>query len=1143
MSMCKFFLTSLLLSIMVICATANAAEIYVPVEEPTIQAAVNNASAGDIIIVKPGTYYENVDVNKTQLTIISESSTPENTKIIALNPQIHVFEITADSVVISGFNISVPNDETYSYCIYLNDVNSCSIYNNKLMDTSYYGYHNYGIFLDSSSYNIINNNTFLTNHCSVYLNSSSDYNIIYNNDFSQSSGITIKNSNNSMIYNNTFKNNIVLTYSVNNSIYSNIIQGTSLTYSNYNSICNNTAVDSSKIMFEFNLLHSNNNTIQNNSVGDGKLSYSYDNKILDNIISKGVILEYSNDNILKGNNIEQGVKFSDSNKNNFSNNLVWGCDYNGMYLYNSSNNNISKNLVSSNEENGILLESKSNYNVLLNNVVSRNFKDGIYLSESSYNVLKDNSASNNDDAIQLFDSSYNILNNNTVSNNDDGIGLSGGSYNVLDNNTALNNDDYGIHLYKSNDSILSNNIATSDYWCGICGIQIGTTTNNTLKNNTASFNRWMGIWCSNSDNCTIINNNALNNGDYGLALTHSKNNTVKNNKFSDNEYGFILSTSSINNKIYENIVTSNMKGVWICNSGNNSLFDNYFNNTNNTEFDETSLETSLNSWNTTKIKGENIVLGPYFAGNYWATPEGTGFSQTHEDKDGDGICDEIYTLSEGNIDYLPLALPPEIQTPVLPFSDFTANVTRGYAPLAVEFTDLSKNASEWAWDFNNDGEIDLREQNCTYIYRESENYTVNLTVSNANGSDSETKVRYITVLEPQPLIYPIANFSANITSGINSLDVQFEDLSSNAMSWEWDVNGDYKVDYTTQNPVHTYDTPGIYNVSLTVTNANGSDFKSRIGYITVLEPVFPFANFSTNITEGYVPLTVKFTDLSQNASEWEWDFGDGNTITEENPTHTYTAVGSYTVKLTVSNTNGTSTKNDIIIEVMGAQQPIYPVANFSADHYTGISPLVVHFTDTSTGNVINRAWDFNNDSIIDSTEISPIYEFQTGNYTVNLTVSNENGSDFKTAEICVKSDSVTDDTNDNQGGNRGSSSGGSGGGGGGGSPEPASNVEVKELSQQFISNGKHVKFIFSRNVTCIAYLEFDPQRSFGKTTTIVEMLKNQSVLVDTLPEGVVYKSVNIWVGNGGVGSSENVDNAVICFKVEKKWMEENEVDA
>ena len=68
---------------------------------------------------------------------------------------------------------------------------------------------------------------------------------------------------------------------------------------------------------------------------------------------------------------------------------------------------------------------------------------------------------------------------------------------------------------------------------------------------------------------------------------------------------------------------------------------------------DTSSGTTLNA---TRIQATNIVGGPYIAGNFWATPEGDGFSQTEVDTDGDGICNAVYTLSNESIDYLPLAV-------------------------------------------------------------------------------------------------------------------------------------------------------------------------------------------------------------------------------------------------------------------------------------------------------------------------------------------------------------------------------------------------------------------------------------------------------------------------------------------------------
>ena len=115
----------------------------------------------------------------------------------------------------------------------------------------------------------------------------------------------------------------------------------------------------------------------------------------------------------------------------------------------------------------------------------------------------------------------------------------------------------------------------------------------------------------------------------------------------------------------------------------------------------------------------------------------------------------------------------------------------------------------------------------------------------------------------------------------------------------------------------------------------------------------------------------------------------------------------------------------------------------------------------------------------------------------------------------------------------------SGGSVGGNSPEPVSNVEVKELSQEFITNGVRARYTFKEDTNDIKYVEFDPKRSFGKTTAIIEMLKGKSALTPIEPEGQVYKYIDIWIGSGGFANPDNIGNAVVGFRVSKAWITEN----
>ena len=71
---------------------------------------------------------------------------------------------------------------------------------------------------------------------------------------------------------------------------------------------------------------------------------------------------------------------------------------------------------------------------------------------------------------------------------------------------------------------------------------------------------------------------------------------------------------------------------------------------------------------------------------------------------------------------------------------------------------------------------------------------------------------------------------------------------------------------------------------------------------------------------------------------------------------------------------------------------------------------------------------------------------------------------------------------------------------------------------------------------------FDAKKTAGKTTTIAELLKGKSTLVSELSSGEVYKYFNLWVGNGGYATSSNIENPVVCFKIEKSWVQEKKID-
>ncbi|PKL57450.1 MAG: hypothetical protein CVV35_00110 [Methanomicrobiales archaeon HGW-Methanomicrobiales-6] len=202
-----------------------------------------------------------------------------------------------------------------------------------------------------------------------------------------------------------------------------------------------------------------------------------------------------------------------------------------------------------------------------------------------------------------------------------------------------------------------------------------------------------------------------------------------------------------------------------------------------------------------------------------------------------------------------------------------------------------------------------------------------------------------------------------------------------------------------RNPSHTYDTPGTYTVTLQAYNDDGYNATRQV--ITVTEPA-PTAAFTGTPTSGTAPLAVQFNDTSTGSpTVWNWSFGDGawhNTtdVAARNATHTYAAAGTYTVSLTASNAGGSDTHTETDYITVSAA-PVPPVANFTANRTSGTVPLAVQFNDTSTDSPTGWNWSFGDSAwhnTTDAAERNATYTYAAaGNYTVNLTVDNADGTD------------------------------------------------------------------------------------------------------------------------------------------------------
>ena len=255
---------------------------------------------------------------------------------------------------------------------------------------------------------------------------------------------------------------------------------------------------------------------------------------------------------------------------------------------------------------------------------------------------------------------------------------------------------------------------------------------------------------------------------------------------------------------------------------------------------------------------------------------------------------------------------------------FTASPRIGYPPLEVNFIDQSVgDVKNWTWDF---GETEpspmdeIHQKNPNHTYSEPGWFTVTLNVSdNYSASLGRTSQcgPYANFIHVLPLPTPeslVANFTAAPVRGVAPLEVQFFDQSNGTpTAWRWSFGDGEQLNE--QGPNHTYQIPGIYNVTLQAFNRTGnSNILEKPGYITALSPtIIP------RVTYRYVDLSnlknIQFYDQSQGVgiNAWNWDFGDGISSTEQNPVHEFTA-GKYKVLFTVSNGYAINT-HQFIIEI------------------------------------------------------------------------------------------------------------------------------------------------------------------------------------------------------------------------------------
>jgi len=348
---------------------------------------------------------------------------------------------------------------------------------------------------------------------------------------------------------------------------------------------------------------------------------------------------------------------------------------------------------------------------------------------------------------------------------------------------------------------------------------------------------------------------------------------------------------------------------------------------------------------------------------------------------GIGTYDVLLTASNGvgcnNVKKKSITIYSNPQTkfsfPLPPFScsGATAQLTdQTPAP-------FDSNITSWQWNFGDpsSSQNTSSAKNPVHIFATAGTYNVTLTTT-TNNNCSSTVQKSVNILQA-----PIAAFTNN--PACEDQVTTFSDASTgNPTSWTWQIGGAYS---SLKEQSHIFSLPGNYPVTLSVTGSNGC-ISSVSKMIAV--PVAPLPDFATykNCTAQQTIFKDSTATSSDPIKSYSWDFAGLGTAAGSPAIFSFANAGNYEVTLKVTTQSGcfySVTKN---VDVVAA-----PVAAFTASPMSGVPPLDVHFTNTSTL-ATSYLWTFNDSPVTTSTETSPSRTFDKfGDYVVDLLARNNMG--------------------------------------------------------------------------------------------------------------------------------------------------------
>ncbi|MFM8918148.1 MAG: PKD domain-containing protein, partial [Bacteroidota bacterium] len=331
-----------------------------------------------------------------------------------------------------------------------------------------------------------------------------------------------------------------------------------------------------------------------------------------------------------------------------------------------------------------------------------------------------------------------------------------------------------------------------------------------------------------------------------------------------------------------------------------------------------------------------------------------------------------------------------------PTANYTVNnITACDSNTVFQFSSAALGASSHQWIFSNGSTS--TQINPAVTFGAYGTYGVTLVVTSAAGcSDTISNSNQITITPP---VAP--SVTVNSTNGCAPFAATFNSTTPNAASWMWSFG-----DGTTSNledPSHTYQQTGTYNVSLTVVTTTGCTTSVSLpNYITV-NPA-PVPSFTIGNTVSCAPVQTLFTNTSNGAVSYNWTFGNGTSSNIASPTANFTVSGNYDVTLTATSANGCTAS--ITQQVNVTAHTI--TAFFTGNPTTGCAPLPVAFTGSSSPLATSWSWSFGDGNTSSLRNPSNTYN-AIGNYNVTLVVTSAQGCKdtlIKNAYIKVVTDTA-----------------------------------------------------------------------------------------------------------------------------------------